>query len=205
MIKQLDLNKETPVIRLINKQEVTKKYSSLFSKSGEIYMSMKLPATGFVAGQKVNAIIDVNNSSDISVHGFKLSLKKTVCYNATSPRKMTKEKVVPIEVIRIKGIEKQQKETFNVTIEIPATPPTLMNEICNIISISYEILVKAKVANTLHRSAQINIPIVIGTIPINHAVGWQEDVTNVVTTTGTFTASSSFFNGPNDEMRKFCS
>lgn len=196
MIKQIDLNNESPAIRLPNKQEVTKMYSSIFSKNGEIYMSLQIPAVGFVAGQKMCIVIDVSNNSNITVDEIKLSLKKTVCYNATLPGKFTKEKMEPVEVKRLGGVGKHDKTTFDVPFEIPAIPPTNQG-LCKVISIHYEIEVKAKVVNTFHNSAKISIPILIGTIPINPAIAWQHQ-SNLETTLGPFASTSTFIS----ELRK---
>lgn len=188
VIKQLDLNKESPTIRLPSKKELSKKYSLTFSKYRDIYMSLELSASGFVAGQRVDVIVDVNNNCDIEVDEIKLSLKKCIMYRATKPKKFTNEKVKPIEEIRLLGVGRRSKETFNVSLVIPTTPPT--NQFSKVISLYYQIEVKAKVAKTIHRSAKISIPVIIGTIPINYTIN-PRDGTNLVATLETFASSSN--------------
>lgn len=158
-------------------------------------MSLELSATGFVAGQKVDVIVNVNNNCDVVVDEIKVSLKKCMSYNSTTPRKFTMEDFKPLEIKRLPGIEKRERKTLNLSFDIPAIPPTNQG-FSSVISLCYQIEVKAKVANIIHKSATVNIPILIGTIPI-----YQHPGNNLAKTTGNF-ASTSGFNRQDKDLRK---
>lgn len=167
VLKQQDLNYESPMIRQPVKKEVTKKYFMGIFSSNELYMSVELPISGFVAGQKIDFAIAINNPSGVTVEELKVSLKKIVRYNSDSPRMLTKEVIESCKVEKFPGVPKKSKGNFNLNIVVPPIPPT-SQFFCKVINISYELKVKAQVSG-IHRSSEIRIPIIIGTVPLNTA------------------------------------
>lgn len=81
VLKPLDLNYESPMLRNPTKMEIKKIFSFGFFKSDPLHMSVNIPFSGFVAGQPVNVTIEINNQSRIAIDNVKLSLKKTINYN----------------------------------------------------------------------------------------------------------------------------
>lgn len=160
------------MIRQPVKKEVTKKYfMGIFSSNAWATMSLELPISGFVAGQKIDFAIEINNPSGVAIDELKVSLKKVVRYNSDSPRMLTKEVLETCKADRYPGVAKKSKGNFNLSMVVPPIPPTSIY-FCRVISIAYELKVKAQVSG-MHRSSEIRIPIIIGTVPLATAYAQQ--------------------------------
>lgn len=81
VVRPLDLNYESPMLRNPIKMEISKTFSFGFFKSDPLLMSVSIQCSGFVAGQPVNVAIEINNQSRIAIDDVKIQIKKTIHYN----------------------------------------------------------------------------------------------------------------------------
>ena len=171
VLKQQDLNTESPTLRLPVKKEVTKSFFMGLLKNNDMSMNVTIPISGFVAGQTLSLAVEIDNPSNVEVAEIKVSLKKKIRYNSQVPTIGTKEEEESVRSDRYPGVPKKDKRHLIMNFQIPAVPPSSMNY-CRIIEVFYEIKVKAEMSG-VHRSADIIFPITIGTVPLTTALGNQ--------------------------------
>lgn len=159
----MDLNYEVPNLNAPLRMETTKKFWFTFGGGSNFNMNASIPISGFVAGQNVNVLAEVDNQSNVDVVYLKISLKRYIEYHSTLPSKVKKEIRTEGEM-RCKGVGKKEKKNYNELFRIPATPPTNIL-FCRVIKIYYELQIKAKVSG-INTSPVMRFPITIGTIPL---------------------------------------
>lgn len=164
VIKILDLNYESPGLRNKLKAETTKTFLFSFN-SKALFLSAEIPISGFVAGQTVPVSIFINNETNVDVEETQVALKKIIHYNSQTPRRRTKERVEMAAEVRHAGVPGKSKGNIEVQLSLPPVPPSNI-AFCQVIQVSYEIRVLAKVGG-IHRNAVLRLPITIGTVPLN--------------------------------------
>ncbi|XP_076388643.1 arrestin domain-containing protein 17 isoform X1 [Megachile rotundata] len=160
----LDLNRDPLAPLPINVQQ-SKVY---MGQTEPLSVSMSLPVHGYVPGQTIPIKIDMNNPSTVALKKIRIVLKKVVTYHSTEKSRKHKEIVVEVE----QPVNKNS-DTYDVTFDVPAVPPTGMIH-CNIIDVLYTLKVEAcvDVSEWYYRMFQKNLKlrtsIVIGTIPLQN-------------------------------------
>lgn len=165
VIKQLDLNYESPALKIPTKMETVNTFYCGLCKTAPLYLAASIPMSGFVSGQNVSVSIDINNESRVDVDDIKVSLKKIIVYNSQTPTKKSKEEILTETEIRCGGVLKRNKGKFCQKLLIPPVPPSNTNY-CRVLNVAYEVRVTAKVGG-VHRNPSIKLPITIGTVPLN--------------------------------------
>lgn len=171
VLKQQDLNNESPTLRLPVKKEITKSFFMGLLKNNDLTMNAIIPISGYVAGQTLSVAVEIDNPSNVAVEEIKVSLRKKIRYNSQVPTIGTKEEEETVRSDRYPGVPKKDKKNLILNFQIPAVPPCTMHD-CRIIEVFYEIKVKAEMSG-VHRSADIIFPITIGTVPLTTAYGNQ--------------------------------
>lgn len=164
VIKPLDLNWIVPRLNFPFTMETVKKFWYPFgSSNNKLHMTATIPISGFVAGQDVNVVAEINNQSKIEVVYLKISLKRIIVYRSTSPSNSKKE-VRTAGDKKCLGVSGKERKCFDEVFRIPAVPPT--NLLCSVIQIRYELQLKAKVSG-FNKSPVMRFPITIGTVPLS--------------------------------------
>lgn len=165
VIKHEDLNMLSPALKTPSKTQVSKSFYCCCFKSKPLLMKVSLPFSGYVPGQSVVVVIELNNQSNVDVEGVKLALEKTITYTSQSPRPKIKiEHGVVKEVFGV-GVLNACTGQVAVNLVVPPIPPTNINS-CKVLKVAYTLKVLAKV-NGAHRNPFVTIPITIGTIPLS--------------------------------------
>ncbi|XP_076638860.1 arrestin domain-containing protein 17 isoform X3 [Colletes latitarsis] len=160
----LDLNRDPLAPLPINVQH-TKVY---MGQTEPLSMSMSLPVHGYVPGQTIPMRIAMTNPTTIVVKKIRIVFKKVVSYHSTEKSRKHKEIVVEVE----QPVNKNS-DTYDVTFDVPAVPPTGMIY-CNIIDVYYTLKVEAciDVSEWYYRMFQKNLKlrtnVVVGTVPLQN-------------------------------------
>ncbi|CAK9827447.1 Arrestin domain-containing protein 17 [Anthophora retusa] len=160
----LDLNRDPLAPLPINIQQ-SKVY---IGQTEHINMSMSLPVHGYVPGQTIPIKIIMTNPTTVVVKKIRVVFKKVVSYHSTEKSRKHKEIVVEVE----QPVNKDTN-TYDVTFDVPAVPPTRMIH-CNIIDVLYTLKVEAcvDVSEWYYRMFQKNLKlrtnIVVGTVPLQN-------------------------------------
>jgi hypothetical protein len=163
VIRNLDLNFESPVLRNPLKVEKSKQFFfGLSSKA--LHVSAETLVTGYVSGQNVPVSISVNNESNVEVTEVAVELVKILHYVSDSPRVRTRERIERVTISTGPGVAIKSKSSTNTSIMIPPVPPSNLGT-CRVMTLSYEVHVVAKVG-AFHRDTVLRMPITIGTVPL---------------------------------------
>ncbi|XP_076168446.1 arrestin domain-containing protein 17 [Ptiloglossa arizonensis] len=160
----LDLNRDPLAPLPINVQH-TKVY---MGQTEPLTMSMSLPIHGYVPGQAIPIRIVMTNPTTVVVKKIRIVFKKVVSYHSTEKSRKHKEIVVEVE----QPVNKNS-DTYDVTFDVPAVPPTGMIY-CNIIDVFYTLKVEAcvEMSEWFYRMFQKNLKlrtnIVVGTVPLQN-------------------------------------
>lgn len=148
--------------------EITNRFWCGVCTTGPLSMMTSIPQSGYVPGQKVIVTTEVANMSNIRVDHMKFMLRKIISYHSQTPFMKTKIEAIVIQQHRTGGVLTKDHGRFQVVLSIPPVPPTNTN-LCKVIHINYEVKVEAKISGP-HHSPSINIPITVGTIPLNRNI-----------------------------------
>lgn len=173
VLKPIDLNLESPVLRLPSQGEITKTFCCGPCKSPPMLIRVGLPQSGYVPGQTITTLVEVSNLSRIKVEMVKFILRQIIHYHSSSPRTKTLEEIIDICQQRVITADDKELNQLKQDMVIPAVPPTISN-LSRVINIHYEVKVEINVRGT-HINPVLCIPITIGTYPLISYQQFQSD------------------------------
>ncbi|XP_049277455.1 arrestin domain-containing protein 3-like [Anopheles funestus] len=163
VISPVDLNLN-PRVKDPFKLELEKTFCCFCCASGPLSVIVHVPVTGFVSGQSVPVTVECDNASNVGVDKITINLRKLLAFHVHTPRRETKRKKELVTSISMGPIEAGNSQTWQQFLMIPPLPPSnLVN--CGIIDVDYDIKVIAE-ASGMHANLDGNIPIVLGTVPL---------------------------------------
>ncbi|KAK7866141.1 hypothetical protein R5R35_004789 [Gryllus longicercus] len=163
VISPLDLNLQETAKNPV-KLEKEKYFCCCCCKSGPLTLVLSLPVGGYVPGQAIPVTVELDNNSGTNVANVICTLRKIVSFKATSPSNTVKKDKITIVDHKFGGVTGNSSKTWTEQIVIPPLPPSnLMN--CNIIDLSYDMKVEAKLPG-VYPNAELKTPIILGTIPL---------------------------------------
>ncbi|XP_030374548.1 arrestin domain-containing protein 17 [Scaptodrosophila lebanonensis] len=168
VLKVMDLNYDSPLLRMPAHTEIQKTYCCWPCRSEPLVLQLALPQTGFVAGQNIPVGVLVTNDSAIKVEELKVRLAMLVCYYSQGPYIRTKNERIVVSKLKGDEVLRHCKKQFTYELHVPATPPTCFN-LCRIIQIAYQVELEAKVKG-LHMNQTLAIPVTIGSVPLSEQV-----------------------------------
>jgi hypothetical protein len=164
VIKHLDLNYDSPALRIPTKYDLVKTFGCWCCTSKPLFITVQVPISGFVPGQIIPVSVHLVNESHVEIEAVKIKLVKVVDYKATYPRSGLRTEKSTLQERRTDGVGKHSKGQFEENILIPAVPPSTAF-LCRIISVRYEVEVTVKTGG-MHLDPVLSSPFTIGTIPL---------------------------------------
>ncbi|XP_055610920.1 arrestin domain-containing protein 2-like [Uranotaenia lowii] len=167
IVRQLDLNDE---MLLPVRSDLTKTFGYWSCvPSGTLYASVELPTSGFVPGQYIPALIQVNNKGKNKLSRIVTMLVQKITYNARKPKASQKVKrfivcknITPEITLPEGGVLAAEN------LQVPWVLPT--SSYSQVVEIGYELVVEFEIDTCLFNANQlIRIPVVIGVIPTRDA------------------------------------
>ncbi|XP_050070040.1 arrestin domain-containing protein 3-like [Anopheles maculipalpis] len=163
VISPVDLNLN-PRVKDPFKLELEKTFCCFCCASGPLNVIVHVPVTGYVSGQSVPVTVECDNASNVCVNKITINLRKLLAFHVHTPRRETKRKKEYVTSISMGPVEAGNSQTWQQFLQIPPLPPSnLVN--CGIIDVDYDIKVAAEVSG-MHSNLDGNIPIVLGTVPL---------------------------------------
>lgn len=164
VLKKVDLNTDTSVIKGPVQAEVVKMLSTgLFSKK-PLLMRVSIPQNGFVSGQAIMVNTQIDNQTNTPLKGIRFSLNLVATYQSQLPRLETRVEKINLCKVKSAPVDKQTTVNFMEILRVPPTPPSCP-DLCRIIQVSYEIDVMAKISG-VQLSPSLVIPIIVGNVPL---------------------------------------
>lgn len=115
-----------------------------------------IPVTGYVSGQSIPIIAEIDNQSNVDLEKVKFQFRKHVAFHTNAPR-LTKQEVKSIGELALGPYNKGEQKTLRQSLEIPALPASNMQN-CGIIDLHYDLYVVCEVSG-FHTNLDGVIPI----------------------------------------------
>lgn len=164
VIRPLNLNDAGSFLRNPLKVELFKNFKMDFSAE-PLYLSASIPFYGYVPGQVIHVDVEVNNQSKTHVKEVTASLKKLITMNSDGLVKKSKLIIESEAKVSADRVPVSSRRNFEIKLEVPSLAPEILN--CGVIQVHYELQIKAKTSG-LSRSPRLNLPITIGTVPLQN-------------------------------------
>ncbi|XP_037954291.1 arrestin domain-containing protein 17-like [Teleopsis dalmanni] len=191
VLKVMDLNYNSPLLRMPADTAVQKTYWCGPCKSDPLKVHITLAQTGYVPGQAIPVSVLVANESNVPVDELKIALVMLVCYYSQSPYTHAKTSRTTVTKIKGESVPRNCNKQFTYHLHVPATPPTCFN-LCRLIQIAYEVMVEAKVVG-YHANQVISTPVTIGNVPLMSVVA-QQPTSSSAMMARTFSESAAALN-----------
>ena len=163
VISPVDLNK-IERLREPHKLVLEKSFCCFCCASAPLTVVIALPVTGYVSGQTIPLLAEIDNASNVDVEKIKFLFRKNLAFHTMAPR-MTKREVKIIGELAIGPFNKSEQRTVKQTLDIPPLPPSNLDN-CGIIDLHYDLQVICEVSG-LHSNLEGVIPITLGTVPLS--------------------------------------
>lgn len=170
ILKSLDLNFD-PYARIPQQKQLTRNIGLLHS--GPISLHVLIPRTGFACGEKLPIQVVVTNNSSTHVEKVKFTLRKIIDYHSKAPARSTKQEILKVLKKEAGGVSKKSEQKYEHLLDVPELPSSDKTT-SNIIHISYDIVVEAKISG-LYKNLIETVPITIGTVALRNVdlPGWS--------------------------------
>lgn len=126
---------------------------------------VSIPVKGYLSGQAIPILCEVDNRSNVVVQRVKFFFRKHLAFHTMSPR-LTKKDVQIIGELGLGPFEKSDQRTIRQSLDIPPLPPSNLDN-CGVIDLHYDLQVVCEVSG-LHTNLDGVIPITIGTVPLKN-------------------------------------
>ena len=159
------------------RNEGAKMLGCLCCKSGPLEATLSIPKPGYVCGEMIIFTANIENFSKKHIAKIYVRLVQTETVTANSGRTTSEYK----NILAVQEASIAPGRTFtwsNTGLLIPPLPPSQLIH-CNIISLSYSVVLSVHPASRLHTRLEVPISVNIGNVPLNHyAVGMTNDHTH---------------------------
>lgn len=166
VLKTLDLNYESPDLKTPVQLSNSKYFWFWPCKSGPLLFTATLQQTGYVPGQSIPITIDMINNSNVNLDEIVVKLKQKIKYTCEVPHAASKFEEREVVKQKSDGVPKKGRKNTVINVVVPAIPPSNVN-MCRVIQINYELVIKAKTTGGTQDLEQLEIPITIGSVPLS--------------------------------------
>ncbi|RLU22954.1 hypothetical protein DMN91_005232 [Ooceraea biroi] len=143
--------------------EVTESLCCFCFNMGSIRLRIRIPTTGFVPGQSIETMINLDNTSSVGVTKICFKLQRSLVFHAKIPYSTTKTDEATVKSEASMGPFNQHVDIVS-RLQVPPISPSQL-EYCNIIDQKYSLRITIHVSG-MHCSITKTYPILIGTIPL---------------------------------------
>ncbi|CAI5440889.1 unnamed protein product [Caenorhabditis angaria] len=149
-----------PMVNTISKN------MGLVFKKGLISMTVNLPKRGFVAGESIQILANIQNQTKLEIIQIRAKLMQLSTYQAArghhfAKKHEDKQVAETRQQLHICGKAAQQ---LALNLRVPACVPSFTN--CPILSVEYFLSVKIDVNKLMGSTLKCEFPIIIGTMPV---------------------------------------
>ncbi|XP_046678784.1 arrestin domain-containing protein 3-like [Homalodisca vitripennis] len=146
------------------KREVSTTFCCMWCRSGPLTMVLNLPYAGFVPGQNIPMILEVDNASNVDVDNVVVKLLQVITWKASVPESKTKTDTVDLVELSLANVNAKDSKTFTQTFTVPVVPVYSLHQ-CSIITCNYVFKVKAG-TSVCYLDLTEEVPVFLGTVPV---------------------------------------
>ena len=148
------------------RNEGIKMLGCLCCKSGPLKATLSIPKPGYMCGEMIIFTADIENFSKKRIEKIYVMLVQTETVRVNNGWTASRDK----NILAVQGASIAPGQTFtwsNTGLLIPPVPPSqLIN--CNIISLSYSVVLSVHPSSMLDSRLEVPIIVNIGNVPLNH-------------------------------------
>ncbi|KAL6437103.1 hypothetical protein ACFW04_005004 [Cataglyphis niger] len=167
VVASYDLNAHSQQCLGINDETNENFYSFCCFNIGSIKTHIKIPTTGFVPGQSIDTMINLNNNSSVNVSKISVKLERSLEFHAKTPYSLTKKDKSVVRTDESMGPFDRYVDLVS-RLQVPPIPPSQL-EYCSIIDQKYTLCITIHVSG-MHCNISKTYPILIGTIPLRSII-----------------------------------
>lgn len=167
VIRYEDLN-TMPLLKYPQREETSKTFCWFFIcclGTSPLVMSVSIPFSGFVPGQKIPITIEMNNQSHVDVRSTKITLKGLHAFNFDYPSTCKQVEKYRLDYKLAKGVKSGKSVKLDEYLKVPEMLNPSNEAHCKVFQITYIIKVTAAVDDP-HQSPFIHIPVTVGSFPL---------------------------------------
>lgn len=166
VFRVFDLNFH-PELKIPCKSEEIKRFCCCFCQSEPLVMTVTVPQSGFVPGEKILVTVDYDNRSDIAIIRTRISLKRTIRYNSQTPHTKTKFEIEKMVEVFVAGVDPSSSNVVERYLVVPPSMPSSNEQVCNVVQITYELKVEGETP-AFSNNIELSFPITIGSVQFNN-------------------------------------
>ncbi|XP_078051797.1 arrestin domain-containing protein 17-like [Augochlora pura] len=145
-------------------EDVQKNFSFCCFNQGAMSISIRVPSSGYVPGQRINALVNyINSSTEIGIMKISLKLERVLMFHATSNRMIDKYEITSTLYegpFTTQGVA-------NLEIKVPPIPPSHVPH-CKIMDLDYFLKIVVHFTGSHHKIVR-RYPLLIGSVPLYYA------------------------------------
>lgn len=167
VIRYEDLNLQ-PLLKYPKREETSKTFCWFFIcclGSSPLVISVSIPYSGFVPGQKIPITIEMNNQSHVDVRSTKITLKGLHTFNFEYPSTCKQIEKYRLDYKLTTGVKSGKAVKLEESLKVPEMLNPSNENQCKVFQITYVIKVAA-VVDDPHQSPFVHIPITVGSFPL---------------------------------------
>lgn len=167
VVRYEDLN-TMPLLKYPRREDASKTFCYFMIcclGSSPLVMSVSIPFSGFIPGQRIPVMIEMNNQSHVDVRSTKITLKGLHTFHFEYPSTSKHVEKYRLDYKLASGVKSGKCVALEEYLKVPEMLNPSNNENCKIFQITYVIKVSAIVADP-HQCASVHIPITVGSFPL---------------------------------------
>ncbi|GJQ81947.1 hypothetical protein Trydic_g20413 [Trypoxylus dichotomus] len=153
-----------PSLLIPAKAQADKYFCCCCCKSGPLIAVLMVPKSGYVPGEKISFIVEIDNASPTFVFEVTVKFQQHTTFRSHYPRGSSREEVKILEMFKLGSVKSKDSKAWNQSMLIMPLPPSTLGS-CFIIEIKYELFLEVSTGLFLDNLTS-SIPITIGTIPV---------------------------------------
>ncbi|KAK9754050.1 Arrestin (or S-antigen), N-terminal domain [Popillia japonica] len=163
VVSPYDLNKFPNLLTPFKVQQ-EKYFCCGCCRSGPLTGALMVPKTGYVCGERIPIIAEVDNASNYPITNITVKFQQFTSFYSQYPCRQVKTDVKVFERMKLGTVKARESKSWNKFLLIPPLPPSSLG-FCSIIDSEYQLFLEVS-AGSFHINLKTTLPITIGTIPV---------------------------------------
>lgn len=167
VIRYEDLN-TMPLLKYPIREQTSKAFCWFFIcclGTSPLVISVSIPYSGFVPGQRIPITIEMNNQSHVDVKSTKITLKGLHTFSFDYPSTSKQLEKYRLDYKLTSGVKSGKCVTLDESLKVPEMLNPSNEEHCKIFQITYIVKVAA-IVDDPHQSPCVYVPIKVGSFPL---------------------------------------
>lgn len=167
IIRYEDLN-TIPMLKYPKREEASKTFCWFWIcclGTSPLVMAARIPHSGFVPGQIIPIVVEMNNQSHVDVKCTKITLKGLHAFNFDYPSTSKQVEKYRLDYKLAMGVKSGKTIKLEESLKVPEMLMPSNESLCRVFQISYVLKVSA-VVDDPHGTCSIHIPVTIGSFPL---------------------------------------